>query len=42
MLDILLISIVLILAFLWLVSGESEEACAMREEYKERKEDKHE
>jgi hypothetical protein len=42
MLDVLLISIALILAFLWLVNDESEKAGAMREEYKERKEDNHE
>lgn len=42
MLDVLLISIALVLAFLWLVSSEAKEARAMREEYKKREDDDHE
>lgn len=42
MFDVLLISIALVLSFLWLVSCEEKEARAMREEYKKRKDDNHE
>jgi hypothetical protein len=36
MLDVLLISIALVLSFLWLVSSEAKEARAVREEHKKK------